>query len=455
MAHKRVIARLQVCGSFIDEYLKNVESNSFRTENALNHYKQAKGTYPLDQLYLFAENDDVITEINDDADEKLEEDDRLKIVDLVFAYNLMTLVYHVANRSQLDTCCNNFLKEVFKYKEEYMEKAMEFDIALRNFALRSSLHGREDYDLQNEVDLFFPPGEDQRELYDKMIDAWEMGNNEDENMLDLGRIFNPQELDKAMALLIREVYSVRREQVPQEHSTEDEYSAAEELPSLEEEETTFEEEEETITEKYTVVEHTVAEENLISEEDTPPPPNNSKRRFMIRYPESSSDEDVPFIRRENMASSKKPKMDRNIFAKKPNSSNASEPSSSRPVQPSTSTSTSSVRPNSGPSGQTTKPRTDDEVREAVDLHVSFEPPPKDRKKPERWTDAEVDALKRGLSLVKAPRWTEIKIKMHPALQKRSNVQLKDKAKTELKKLARQGKTERSQLGVWQYVDHPE
>lgn len=161
----------------------------------------------MDQLYLFAENDDVITEINDDADEKLEEDDRLKIIDLVFAYNLMTLVYHVANRSQLDTCCNHFLKEVFKYKEEYMEKAMEFDIALRNFALRSSLHGREDYDLQKEVDLFFPPGEDQRELYDRMIDAWEMGNKKGENMLDLGRIFNPQELDKAMALLIREVVS--------------------------------------------------------------------------------------------------------------------------------------------------------------------------------------------------------------------------------------------------------
>lgn len=117
-------------------------------------------------------------------------------------------MYHVANQSQLETCCNDFLKEVFKYKEEYMEKAMEFDIALRNFAFRSKLKGGGNYDLQKEIDLFFPPGDYQRELFDKMIDLWKMGDNEDdENMLNLGQDFSSQELDKAMIYLIREVVS--------------------------------------------------------------------------------------------------------------------------------------------------------------------------------------------------------------------------------------------------------
>lgn len=123
-------------------------------------------------------------------------------------------------------------------------------------------------------------------------------------------------------------------------------------------------------------------------------------------------------------------------------------SSSRAAPSSVSTSTSPAR---GPSRQEPKPRTDAEVREAVGLDVSFTEKQYTRKKPEPWTDDEVNALKRGLSHYNAPLWAAIRLYVHPALQKRTNMQLKDKARTELKKLERQGKTERSQLGVWQYV----
>lgn len=47
MAHKRVIAKLEVCGKFSDEYLKSVENNNFRTEDALQYYEKAKGNNTL------------------------------------------------------------------------------------------------------------------------------------------------------------------------------------------------------------------------------------------------------------------------------------------------------------------------------------------------------------------------------------------------------------------------
>lgn len=72
-----------------------------------------------------------------------------------------------------------------------------------------------------------------------------------------------------------------------------------------------------------------------------------------------------------------------------------------------------------------------------------------------WTAEEVRALEDGLRSCKAPLWVKIIADASPKLQNRTNVQCKDKAKTELKKLERLGYTEKKDLGPYGYVKFPE
>lgn len=78
-----------------------------------------------------------------------------------------------------------------------------------------------------------------------------------------------------------------------------------------------------------------------------------------------------------------------------------------------------------------------------------------RKIHEPWTPAEVEALKQGLMEFKGNHWQDIIDCSGGVLANRSNIQCKDKARTELKKLERRGITARNELGAWGYVKYPE
>lgn len=79
-----------------------------------------------------------------------------------------------------------------------------------------------------------------------------------------------------------------------------------------------------------------------------------------------------------------------------------------------------------------------------------------RKVHEPWTPAEVAALEQGLMEFKGSNhWQDIIDCSGGVLANRTNVQCKDKARTELKKLERRGITARNELGAWGYVKYPE
>lgn len=153
--------------------------------------------FPLEQKYLFAENDEVIEEIAEEADENLDESDTTEIKHFLFLYNLMTLIYNISQRENLETCCDLFLNEVFKYKQEFEHQAEEFDIKLRCYAMRYSLTQKEIYDLDEEIDVYFP-SEELKALLNEMIE---------EGVISFTTDFNPQELDNAIIKLVKEVVS--------------------------------------------------------------------------------------------------------------------------------------------------------------------------------------------------------------------------------------------------------
>ncbi|ORZ03657.1 hypothetical protein BCR43DRAFT_483741 [Syncephalastrum racemosum] len=79
--------------------------------------------------------------------------------------------------------------------------------------------------------------------------------------------------------------------------------------------------------------------------------------------------------------------------------------------------------------------------------------PKSKEKKERepnrfWTNDEIAALEEGLSKVKGPMWERIKKAVYPRLESRNGVQVKDKARNEIK----YRKLNNEDLGPYAYVD---
>ncbi|KAI7896991.1 uncharacterized protein EV154DRAFT_490104 [Mucor mucedo] len=89
----------------------------------------------------------------------------------------------------------------------------------------------------------------------------------------------------------------------------------------------------------------------------------------------------------------------------------------------------------------------------------FTPPPEGyrmvklfkRKVAVPWEQKEVDALEAGLSSIRHPSWAAIKSAYPEELARRDPVAIKDKARNELRKLERQGKTTAEELGPYQYI----
>lgn len=80
-----------------------------------------------------------------------------------------------------------------------------------------------------------------------------------------------------------------------------------------------------------------------------------------------------------------------------------------------------------------------------------QPEPKTAKKrnPTKfWTNDEIAALEEGLSIIKGPSWEAIKTRMSPRLDDRNGVQIKDKARNEIK----YRKLNNEPLGPFAYVD---
>ncbi|KAI9271340.1 hypothetical protein BY458DRAFT_555707 [Sporodiniella umbellata] len=70
-----------------------------------------------------------------------------------------------------------------------------------------------------------------------------------------------------------------------------------------------------------------------------------------------------------------------------------------------------------------------------------------RKEREPWTLKEIQALETGIVQIKKPLWVDIKNRVAPSLDNRSNAQIKDKAYGEIKKRRR----ENEDLGIYAYI----
>lgn len=77
-----------------------------------------------------------------------------------------------------------------------------------------------------------------------------------------------------------------------------------------------------------------------------------------------------------------------------------------------------------------------------------------RKQPVPWTQDEIDALEAGLLRYRTSDWANIR-KSSDILHSRTNVNLKDKARTEIKKLNKLGYYQPSQLGAYRFVHYPD